>query len=336
MKKATPILIVFCVAVMSALAQTGTEMVRTSSGFNAGSKTAYNISAVLGQPFDAIFSGNGYEVSEGVSQAQLVIEEIGATVNEGEAYTENGFNYPAGTEVGTYTDSRYTPHGAQYGYDLLKKLTLHVIKVLICGETVYDGDDNPYATVAVANYCWTQENLRTTHYADAGHTAIARAGVYNAPGYDDVAANENTYGRLYTWWSAVNLPEDGSGTLTPDANGYVQGICPENWHIPTAEEMSALNALSAEDIRTAELWVAPNGNTNSTGFTSLPAGMYNAANGRYEQIHVNTGYWSLANGTTGGVETQNFASLQMPYYCNRPLERPASASDMLSVRCVKN
>ena len=321
-------MIVFCVAAMAAMAQT--EMV-TSSGFNAGSVWGYNISAVLGQPFDAIFSGNGYEVSEGVTQAQLVIEEIPATVNYGEAYTENGFNYPAGTEVGTYYDSRYIDHGAPYKYDLLKKLTLEVIKVLICGETVYDGDDNPYATVAVANYCWTQKNLRATHYLDVDHTAIEHAEVYNAPGYDDVAANENTYGRLYTWYSAVGLPEDGSGTLTLDAEGYVQGICPDGWHIPTAEEMAALDALSAEDIRTAELWPTPNNNTNSTGFTSLPAGMYNAANGRYEQIHVNTGYWSLSNGTSVPA-----TATELPYYCNLPLERPVSASDMLSVRCVKN
>ena len=224
--------------------------------------------------------------------------------------------------------------GTPYKYDLLKKLTLHVVKALVCGETVYDGNHNPYATVAVAGYCWTQENLRATHYAD-GVTEIENAGVYNAPGYDDETANEATYGRLYTWYSAVGLPEDGSGTLTPDANGYVQGICPENWHIPTAEEMAALNALSAEDIRTAELWLAPNSNTNSTGFTSLPAGMYNAASGRYERILMDTGYWSVANGT-GGSETQNFASLQLPYYCNHPMETPVSASDMLSVRCVKN
>ena len=330
MKKITFMIIAFCVAAMTTFAQTGTEMVKTSSGFNAGSKTEYNISAVLGQPFDAIFSGNGYEVSEGVSQAQIVTEEINATVNEGEAYSAEGFYYPAGTPAGTYEDSKYMVGGAQYKYDLRKKLTLHVIKALVCGETVYDGDGNPYSTVAVANYCWTRSNLRATHYAD-GVTEIESAGVYNAPGFTDESANENTYGRLYTWWSAVNLPEDGSGTLTPDANGYVQGICPDNWHIPTAVEMAALNALSTEDIRTAELWIMPNSNTNSTGFTSLPAGMYNAAHACYEQILLNTGYWSLSNGTF--VPTTVMA---LPYYCNHPMETAVSASDMLSVRCVKN
>ena len=155
--------------------------------------------------------------------------------------------------------------------------------------------------------------------------------MYDAPGFTDETANEATYGRLYTWWSAVNLPEDGSGTLVPDADGYVQGVCPDNWHIPTADEMAALEALSAEDIRTAELWLAPNSNTNSTGFTSLPAGMYNAANARYEQILMNTGYWSLSNGTSAPTTVNT-----LPYYCTHPIEKAISASDMLSVRCVKN
>ena len=321
-------IIVFCAAAVAVKAQT---VPANSNGFNAGSVTENGVSAVLGQPFSAIYGGSGYEVSEGVSQAQLVTETISATVNEGEAYTANGFDYPAGTPEGTYTDSRYAAGGAQYGYDLLLTLTLKVVKAFVCGETVYDGANNPYATVAVAGYCWTQENLRATRYADAGHTEIANAGVYDAPGFTDETANEATYGRLYTWWSAVNLPEDGSGTLVPDADGYVQGVCPDNWHIPTADEMAALEALSAEDIRTAELWLAPNSNTNSTGFTSLPAGMYNAANARYEQILMNTGYWSLSNGVS--VPT---TVMGLPYYCNQPIEKPVSAGDMLSVRCVKN
>ena len=320
-------IIVFCAAAVAVKAQT---VPANSNGFNAGSVTENGVSAVLGQPFSAIYGGSGYEVSEGVSQAQLVTETISATVNEGEAYTANGFDYPAGTPEGTYTDSRYAAGGAQYGYDLLLTLTLKVVKALVCGETVYDGDNNPYATVAVAGYCWTQENLRATHYAD-GVTEIENAGVYSAPGFDDETANEATYGRLYTWYSAVGLPEDGSGTLIPDADGYVQGVCPNGWHIPTAAEMDALNAQGSEDLRTAELWVAPNGNTNSTGFTSLPAGKYNASTARYERILLDTGYWSVAEGPA--VPTTVTA---LPYYCNLPKEAPASATDMLSVRCVKN
>ena len=327
MRRKFSILFFCCLAVAFLEAQPE----KTSSGFNALSKTENGISVVIGQPFNAIYSGSGYEVAEGVTQAQLVTETYGANVAYGDGYHDAGFDYDASTAEGIHYGRLYIPYGVPKNYDLLRKLTLNVLGGTSCGIPWVDANGFVYNTVAVANYCWTQSNLRATHYADAGHTEIARAEVYSAPGHDDVAANEETYGRLYTWYSAVGLPEDGSGTLTPDAHGYVQGACPEGWHIPTATEMAALEALSTEDIRTSELWRSPNSNTNSTGFTSLPAGLYSAAHSRFEQMLVNTGYWSLSNGTSVPVTATEF-----PYYCDRPVESPVSASDMLSVRCVKN
>ena len=319
-------IIVFCAVATAAMAQT-----QTSNGFNAGSVTENGISAVLGQPFDGIYSGGGYEVTEGVAQAQLVTETYGANVAYGAGYHDMWFDFDASTAEGIHYGTLYIPHGTPKKYDLLKKLTLNVLGSTACGNPVVDADGYVYNSVEVAGYCWTQSNLRPRHYADAAHTAIERAGVYNAPGFDDEATNENTYGRLYTWYSAVNLPEDGSGTLVPDAHGYVQGLCPDGWHIPTAVEKAALDALSSEDIRTAELWVMPNGNTNSTGFTSLPAGMYNAATARYERILLDTGYWSVADGTSAPA-----TATELPYYCNAPQSVTPTATDMLSVRCVKN
>ncbi|MCR4826188.1 MAG: fibrobacter succinogenes major paralogous domain-containing protein [Bacteroidales bacterium] len=325
MKKILLFMVVFSVAAMLH------AQPKTSSGFTAGSKTEGGVSVVLGVPFSSVFSGSGYEIAEGVAQAQLVTEAYGANVAYGAGYHDAWFDFDASTAVGIHYDKLYIPHGAPNHYDLLRKLTLNVLGSTACGTPVVDADGNVYNTVDVANYCWTQSNLRPRHYADASHTEIARAGIFNAPGFTDVVANENTYGRLYTWYSAVNLPEDGSGTLVPDANGYVQGICPTGWHIPTTVEKAALDALNTEDIRTAELWLSPNSNTNSTGFTSLPAGMYNAASGQYEQILMNTGYWSLSNGTSAPTTV-----MSLPYYCFHPIETPVSASDMLSVRCVKN
>ena len=327
MKRVFTILFFCCLSVAFLNAQPE----KTSSGFNAGSSTENGISVVIGQPFSAIFGDSGYEFAEGVTQAQLVTETYGANVAYGAGYHDAWFDYDASTAEGIHYGKLYTPYGAPKKYDLLRKLTLSVLSSTACGNPVVDADGYVYNSVEVANYCWTQSNLRAKHYADAGHTKIARAGVFNAPGFTDVAANEKTYGRLYTWYSAVGLPEDGSGTLTPDANGYVQGACPAGWHIPTVVEKAALDALNTEDIRTAELWISPNSNTNSTGFTSLPAGMYNAAHACYEQILLNTGYWSLSNGTSAPTTV-----MTLPYYCSHPMEKPVSGSDMLSVRCVKN
>lgn len=324
MKKILSIMIGLCVAVLSVVAQT---VPATVHGFNAGSATENHISAVVGQPFDAVFAVGGYEVAEGVTQAQLKQEHYTATVNYGEGYNDHGFSYPTTTSVGTYNNSRYEVHSTQEGYDLLTTLLLKVLKVVNCGEIVYDGDNNPYPTVAVAGYCWTQKNLRTRHYAD-DNAEVSGSMLYHSDLYPDEVHHDTTYGRLYTWASATRAGADG--TVTPDEHGYVQGVCPYGWHIPTAVEKAALEALPVEELRTAELWVTPNANTNSTGFTALPAGKFNAATQQFIGLGSQTDWWTVATTTTIP------ASIQLQYYCNTPLNGQPSANDGLSVRCVKN
>lgn len=328
MKRFFTLLFFCCLSVAFADAQP-----ETVNGFAVGGgvDATTGSEAIIGQPFSEYAKTASYSVTLGVGQSQLVTESYGANVAYGDGYHDAWFDYDAGTAVGIHHGEHYIPNGAQKKYDLLKKLTLSVLGSTACGSPVVDADGNPYNTVDVAGYCWTQSNLRATHYADAGHTAIAKAGVYNASGFTDETANENTYGRLYTWYSAVNLPEDGSGTLTPDAHGYVQGVCPVGWHIPTAVEKAALDALNTEDIRTAELWLFPNSNTNSTGFSELPAGRFNAQENNFERMLLDTDLWSTA------VPAPNAATaLSTVYYCNTPLPTTLNANDAVSVRCVKN
>lgn len=306
---------------------------QTVQGFNAGSYTENGLSVVLGQSFHSITAQNGYEVAEGVAQAQLRQEHYTATVNEGEGYNDHGFTYADDTPVGTYNDRHYEVHATLEGYDRLTTLVLKVLKVLNCGELVYDGDHHEYQTVAVAGYCWTKQNLYAEHYSDET-TEIPDAMAYHSWQSPDEAANVSTYGRLYTWASAVGANADG--IVTPDDNGYVQGICPNGWHIPTAEEKAALDAIPAEEIRTAELWVTPNANTNSTEFTALPAGKFNAVTNRFEGLGSQTDWWTVVPTTVDGVETFQETSLQLQYYCNTPLDGQPNAQDGLSVRCVKN
>ena len=203
---------------------------------------------------------------------------------------------------------------------------------MLCPATVEDGDHNTYPTVVVAGYCWTQKNLRSQHYAD-GVTEIDESMIYHSATYPDKDHNDTTYGRLYTWMSAVNA--DADGHVVP-VNGYVQGICPDGWHIPTSVEMMAVKLLPAEEIRTSTLWNLPNNNTNKSGFSALPAGKYNAALSRFEGLGTRADWWTVAPTAVDGVETKHGVSLQLQYYCNTPLEGHPGANDGLSVRCVKN
>ena len=312
----------------------------TMKGFVVGgglSENGNNTYSVIGQTFAGQTSENGFVVSTGMAQTQLVREYINATVNYGEGYNANGFSYPPETPAGIYENDLYLLQGANHHYDLAKHLKLVVMNVVSCGELVYDGDHNVYPTVMVAGHCWTQQNLRATHYAD-GATAINKALVYKSLSHPNEADNEATYGRLYTWYSAVNVPEDGSEMPTPDANGLIQGICPNGWHLPTSTEMTALRNEGVPALNATTLWVGPhaNDNTNSTGFTALPAGIYNSALDRYEGLGTQADWWSDTYSHNSTTFTTSVLVTECAYYCDSPMEKTFNASDGVSVRCVKN
>ena len=101
----------------------------------------------------------------------------------------------------------------------------------VCGvSTVKDIDGNIYNTVSIGTQCWTKENLKTTKYKDGtaiptglndAEWANTTTGAYAI--YDNNAANNTTYGKLYNWY-AVN-----TGNLAP-----------AGWHVPTDAEWTTL------------------------------------------------------------------------------------------------
>lgn len=314
--------------------------VKLLNGFSVGSSLAEGdnfTQVVLGQTFAYQNKSGGYEVSAGLPQAQLEILRINASVNEGDGYNSNGFSYPTTIAIGEYKDTLYLQNGSELNYDLLKLLRLKVLGDFSCGNLVYDGDLNEYQTVKVAGYCWTQSNIRALHYPD-GLSNITKSLAYKSNQHPDENENENTFGRLYTWYSAVNVPENSSTSPIVDANGFVQGICPNGWHIPTTDEMAALLALSSDDIRSTELWVLPNDNNNSTLFTALPAGRFDSDANRFEGLLSETSFWSADNNTVGSSqETSKIKTLQFSYFCDTPLLNiNNNLSNAISVRCVKN
>lgn len=343
----------------------------TLSGMAVGTNTENGISVTVGQLFPQQTFQNGFEVSAGFLQAQVVDSIFAEEGCENEDYDGHGFHFSAPMTLGEHTASQYLLAGHQYNYDIRKQLILNVNPIYeiskqviyhgelpegihegmndlqlqtvkgcdslvhlyadLCPYTVSDIDQNPYTTAVVANFCWTQSNLQSTHYSD--NSTIANAMIYKNLLYPNETANLNTYGRLYTWSSALHAEEGSTVAPAADDHGFVQGICPEGWHIPTVLEMTTLQAIPAEELRTAELWVMPNSNTNGIGFTALPAGMFNAATNRFEGLGTQTDWWTVANGTNNA----GTPSLQIVYFCNTPQLVPTNnVGDAKSVRCVKN
>ena len=199
----------------------------------------------------------------------------------------------------------------------------------VCGDTVRDGNGNAYATVKIDTFCWMKYNMRALNYADG--SAIAKVMVYNSERYSDTAANLANFGRLYSWWSAVNLPEGSTDKPAKDADGFVQGVCPEGWHIPTVSDMYELRNYPEESLHSADFWVQPNANTNSTGFSEVPAGRFSAEFNRFDGLFTNSYIW-----TDSASSSEWVVACNSRYFCDYAREEQIKKSDALSVRCVLN
>lgn len=200
-----------------------------------------------------------------------------------------------------------------------------LIEIFGCPDTtVADEEGNIYRVIPLKGLCWT-ENLRTTIVPGTFGTTdveIAFAKPYTCPTCPPDL--EDIFGLLYTWYSAVNVPEGSNGSV-----GLVQGICPAGYHIPTAAEWSRLNTVPANDLKSTDYWIVPGG-TNATTFDARPAGWYNSIKDRFEDLYGYTGWWS--SDQNSGTTTSSY--FEIAYYCETPQIKTKVSADALSVRCV--
>jgi uncharacterized protein (TIGR02145 family) len=127
-----------------------------------------------------------------------------------------------------------------------------------------------YNTVQIGTQCWLKENLNigtmiNGNLEQTNNNLLEKYCYYNDP------TNCAVYGGLYQWDEMMKYTtQQGS-----------QGICPENWHLPTDEEISLLtDFLGGENVAGGKLkeagilhWASPNnGATNESGFSLLPGG----------------------------------------------------------------
>ena len=281
----------------------------TMRAFTSGGATNDNSYGVIGQPFATIATmDNGYEMSVGVAQMQLVYDTVYAVINHDAEYADNGFSLDHQTK--SHKDSVYLVNGGEYNYDLMRTLYL-----IVCPgpDSVKDRGDNAYNTVAVSGYCWTKENLRY----ETGNQMT-----YTTQQYPNVDVNK--YGYLYTW-------ADASNNGAQDNNGFVPGICPSagwGWHLPNSEELVALFSNPASTLRSETDW-KDSENTNSTKFTAYPAGEFSSELNRFQGMGTETDWW------TAKKDGDTFAHvIQLNNYCDAPLMTKRLVEDGLSVRCV--
>ncbi len=105
--------------------------------------------------------------------------------------------------------------------------------------SVTDIDGNEYTTITVDGVEWMAENLRTTRYADGTHipsglnsddwssTTSGAFAVYDPDNVDEIDTQGemvDLYGKLYNWYAVDDE----------------RNICPEGWHVPSADQWDAL------------------------------------------------------------------------------------------------
>jgi uncharacterized protein (TIGR02145 family)/prepilin-type N-terminal cleavage/methylation domain-containing protein len=188
----------------------------------------------------------------------------------------------------------------------------HGIGEWLCGfDFVDDRDDESYTTVQIGSQCWMSEDMKydngCTTVEWPANTPITNdigwCGCYN---FDQGICDE--YGMLYQWSAAMNSSTEQGA----------QGICPEGWHVPSADEINTLldflklsdnfqhqcgnnvNYIVKALSSTSSLWttsatVCNTGNdipsNNSSGFNALGSG-YRYNNGIFYGKDAAFGFWS--------------------------------------------
>jgi uncharacterized protein (TIGR02145 family) len=258
--------------------------------------------------------GNGWDI---VLMTGVSIDYVCYFLNDellscGVEATLDGVEFPIGVSVIKVIS---------YFSDKADSCEFNVTVVRVCPSEIPDNEGNIYKVTKLAGLCWT-ENLKATKYAvNLGEGEIPFANPYTCSTCPEDL--EETFGLLYTWYSAVN---DGSGRST-----FVQGICPEFWHVPAQEEWNLLSGFDAKALRSAGFWIDPPGpGTDLFGWEALPAGWYNGTASQFVDLYGFAGWWA-ADDEPGMPNGNGF---NISYFCDIMEKNPKKKLDGLSVRCV--
>ena len=219
--------------------------------------------------------------------------------------------------------------GTGYGSDL----SFHYIGSCPGMETLTYGGQ-VYHTVLIGTQCWMKENLNIGIMINGSYDQ-QNNGIIEKYCYANDTNNCNTYGGLYQWDEMMKYS-------TAENN---QGICPEDWHIPTHNDMIHLsNFLGGTKIAGGKLkekgtlhWGYLNVEaTDEFGFTALPGGLRsNIFYGRYEQ-----GWWWTTNWLPDfpdGAEDWGMRDFDSYFFANMGMGFPNhQKADGVSIRCIKD
>ncbi len=270
----------------------------------------------------------------------IATPDITTTITEWEdqlVITNNAHLLPIRLAPGTYvvTWTVTDPCGGKVIFD-----RNYIVEYPACGMgvTVTDVDGNTYETVRIGCECWTKSNLKATKYSDG--TTVPFAMGYHSLERPDTEENIANFGLLYTWYSAVNVPEGDNtavpATTTDPISGYVYvpGVCPEGWALPSTANLQDVTNRVADvsGLKSTDQskWLPGAAGTDALGFSAVAAGYYDPVSARYLDLLGEAFFWS--HDTHTATES---SCLTVAYYCEQALYQDKVKGMGYSVRCVK-
>jgi len=203
---------------------------------------------------------------------------------------------------------------------------------------IYEGET--YPTVIIGEQVWMAKNL---NYAVEG----SKCGGDDGKLKDENTSYCDTYGRLYNWATAMNLPSSCNSTSCASQVGTKhRGICPEGWHIPSNADWNALMkfvnpncsdnsscAGAGTKLKATSGWNSYSGvpaGTDEFGFSALP-GCFGYSDDRFDPVGSNGSWWSASERSSDGAynRSMHYYHEDVGYY-----EYDVKSS-LFSVRCVK-
>ena len=202
-------------------------------------------------------------------------------------------------------------------------------------SVAYSGKGNnisSYRTVRIGDQTWMAENLDYVVEGSKCHS--------NNP------ANCATYGSLYNWATAMDLPSScTSNTCSSMVQTKHKGICPSGWHIPSHSEWTTLTdyvggaSTAGRKLKATSGWYncGPSGSGSSYlcedtyGFSALPGGN-GFWDGRFDYVGDYGFWWSATEGNAGYAYLRDMRYYDDGVYYNFSHDK----SFLFSVRCLQD
>jgi uncharacterized protein (TIGR02145 family) len=203
----------------------------------------------------------------------------------------------------------------------------------VSGSPVYY-EGETYQTVVIGNQTWMAKNLNYN------------PGTGNSACYNNNSSNCGTYGRLYNWSTAMNLPSDcNSNSCSSQINSPHRGICPSGWHIPSNADWDKLfryvdgtsgtsspydSPTAGRYLKATSGWDSSGNGTDQYGFSALLGG-HGISDGNFS-IAGYYGYWWSASEYNSYYAYYRFmfCSIEDAYWIGY------NKSNLFSVRCLQD